>query len=51
VKLTLDDPRASRLTLPGTVTRHERRGARMILGVEFDALPSYESQALSFYFM
>ena len=51
VKLVLNDPQKSRLTLAGVVRRVSRTGARIVCGVELGKLTDYESQVLSFYLM
>ena len=51
VKVVLNDPQSSRLTLGGVVRRVGKIGARLVVGIEFGRLPAFESQALNFYFM
>ena len=51
VKMVLNDPQSSRLSLAGVVRRVAKAGARLVVGIEFGRLPAFESQALNFYFM
>ena len=51
VRMVMNDPRRSRLVLKGVVRRLVKVGPRLVIGIEFDALPPDEAQALSFYFM
>ena len=51
VRMVMNDPRKTRMVLKGVVRRLVKSGPRLVIGIEFDALPTKEAEALAFYFL
>ena len=51
LRMVMNDPRRSRMVLKGVVRRLVKSGPRLIIGIEFDALPPNEAEVLAFYFL